>query len=108
MSLNNIAILARTNNILNKLALDLKKQNLAVHLHSAEHFKNRREIQDALFLLRFLCNPYHNTNLIGLLRTPYHRVEDATLVKWINDMRQDKSLIYGLFVNKNQIVLLLI
>ncbi len=82
VSLNDIVILARKNNILNKLASFLKKQNILVHLHLSNHFQNQREIKDALFLLRFLCNPHHNSNLVGLLRTPYYRVEDATLVEW--------------------------
>ena len=75
-----IAVLARHNKPLHSLSQYLKKQKLPVYLHSSGNFKHRREIMDALFLLKFLLNPYDDENLIGLLRTPYCRVSDHTLV----------------------------
>ncbi|MDE0119938.1 MAG: UvrD-helicase domain-containing protein [Bdellovibrionales bacterium] len=87
-----IAILARQNKALQQLAWYLKKHQLPIHLHSSGSFKNRREVTDALFLLRFLLNPHDNENLIGLLRTPYCRILDQTLVNWIQKNQQYQSL----------------
>ncbi len=74
----------RKSNMVSALANDRDSSktvpvSLPVHLHSSGSFKNRREIIDALFLLRFFFNPHDNENLIGLFRTPYCRIPDQTL-----------------------------
>lgn len=78
-----IAVLARQNKPLYQLAQYLKRKQFPVHLHSSGSFTKRREVIDALFLLRFLLNPHDDENLIGLLRTPYCRIPDETLADWI-------------------------
>lgn len=80
-----IAILSRQNKALNLTAQYLKNNGLSVHLQSTGNFQKRREIIDALFLLRFILNPHDNENLIGLLRTPYCRISDQILT---NSMKQ--------------------
>ncbi len=79
----NITILSRRNKKLHELAQYLKNKNIPVQLHSAGNFENKREIKDALFLLYFLLNPNNDENLIGLLRTPYCRIPDESLAKWV-------------------------
>lgn len=86
-----IAILSRQNNPLQKMAQYLKNKQISVHLHSAGSFKQRREIIDALFLLRFLLNPHDDENLIGLFRTPYCRIPDHTLVSITKEKKQNKE-----------------
>ena len=86
VQLKNVAILSRNNSVINGLARYLKTKKISIRLHSTGQFTNRREIKDALFLLRFLCNPHHNENLVGLLRSPYWRVPDDTLVKWARNI----------------------
>ena len=91
-----IAILARQNKPIQQLAWYLKKHQLPIHLHSTGSFKNRREVTDALFLLRFLLNPHDDENLIGLLRAPYCRIPDQILVDWTKkhtlEEQKNKSL----------------
>lgn len=84
----NIAVLARKNDIISKLGRFLKDRKFSIHLHSSGHFANSREIKDALLLLRFFCNPYHDVNLIGLLRSPYWRVPDQILVEWMEEVKK--------------------
>ena len=48
-------------------------------LYSSKSFSQKRLILDALFLLKFLINPYDNINLKALLRTPYFRLSDQDL-----------------------------
>ncbi|MYE07409.1 MAG: AAA family ATPase, partial [Oligoflexia bacterium] len=86
-----IAVLARKNKPLQQLAWYLKKHQIPVHLHSSGSFKNRREVTDALFLLRFLLTPHDDENLIGLLRTPYCRIPDQTLVEWVQKNKQEEQ-----------------
>ncbi len=87
-----IVVLARKNKALQKLAQYLKHQKLPIWLHSSGSFKNRREIIDAVFLLRFLFNPYDEENLIGLLRTPYCRISDQKLADGIQKKKSMTSL----------------
>ena len=85
-----IAVLGARNKALFKTAQYLKRKNFPIHLHSAGAFQERREVIDALSILQFLLNPHDNKNLIGLLRTPYCRVPDQTIVQWIAE-KTDKE-----------------
>lgn len=75
-----IAILSSTNKDLEGSADYLRKQGLSVLLHGSKNFSKKRLVQDALFLLKFLINPFDDTNLKALLRTPYFRLSDQELV----------------------------
>ena len=87
-----IVVLARQNKALRRLAQYLKHQKLPIWLHSSGSFKNRREIIDAVFLLRFLFNPHDEENLIGLLRTPYCRISDQKLADGMQKKNHKTSL----------------
>ena len=86
-----IAILSHKNKSLHQLSRYLKNKNVPVYIHSTGQFHKNREIQDAVFLLRFLINPHHNENLIRLLRTVYLRIPDQILANWTNQTNH-KSL----------------
>ena len=86
-----IAILSNKNKTLFKWAQYFKKAKWPVQLYSSGDFKDKREIKDSLFLLKFLLNPHNDENLIGLLRTPYCRVPDHRLVDWIHQ-KETESL----------------
>jgi len=75
-----ICVLGRTNQILIDVAAALHQSHLPTHVHSASGFFSRRETRDALVFLKFLVNPHDNRNLIELLRSPWFRVPDETLV----------------------------
>ncbi|MCC7405751.1 MAG: UvrD-helicase domain-containing protein [Bdellovibrionales bacterium] len=74
-----ICILGRTNAQLSDLASRLLQIGYPVYLHAASGYFDRREIRDAVALLRFLLNPADDQNLLVLLRSPFFRVEDREL-----------------------------
>ena len=78
-SYSDIAVLSLKNDNLAEIADYLRRQNLPLILYSSKNFAQKRLILDALFLLKFLINPYDNTNLKALLRTPYFRLSDQEL-----------------------------
>lgn len=76
-----ICVLARTNRVLGEVATWLNRYRLPTHVHAASGFYDRREIRDALALLKFLVNPHDGSNLIELLRAPWFRMPDDALVE---------------------------
>ncbi len=77
----NIAILARQKKSLKQAAKALMDAKIPCLMHSAGAFYERREILDALSLLRFLLNPHDNTNFIDLIRSPWFKVEDLKILE---------------------------
>lgn len=82
-----ICILGRSNDKLFDMAQYLRRHNFPTHLHVSSGFYERREIMDAMALLRFLVNPHDNRNLILLLRSPWCRVSDQALGTWLYQRR---------------------
>ncbi len=82
VSAENIAVLSRNNLDLERLAWMAKDFGIPVQVHSSGKFFERREIVDALSVLKFLCNPHDNKNLIQLLRSPGFYLEDQVLADW--------------------------
>ena len=78
-SYSDIAILSPRNEDLEEIAVYLRNQQMPLALYSSKNFAQKRLIRDALFLLKFLINPFDNTNLKALLRTPYFRLSDQEL-----------------------------
>jgi ATP-dependent helicase/nuclease subunit A len=74
-----VCVLARTNQVLTEVAEHLNLSGLPTHVHAASGFFDRREIRDALALLKFLLNPHDNFNTIELLRSPWFKVPDQAL-----------------------------
>ncbi len=83
-----ICVLARTRSTLVKIAGLLDDAGVPVHLHASGGFYERREIQDALALLKFLVNPHDDENLIVLLRSPWFRVADDSLVRAVSNAKE--------------------
>ena len=82
-----ICILGRTNQVLAEIATLLNRYNLPTHVHASSGFFDRREIRDALALLKFLVNPHDNFNLIEVLRSPWFRLSDDVLVESLHSSR---------------------
>ena len=78
--LEDVCILARTNKNLSEISKVLTQFGLLNHLHISSGFYQRREIQDALALYKFLVHPHNNLNLLILLRSPWFLVDDQFLV----------------------------
>ncbi|MGE3385593.1 MAG: UvrD-helicase domain-containing protein, partial [Bdellovibrionales bacterium] len=79
--LSDICVLTRKNRTLLDIAQFLKEQGYPTHVHASRGYSARREVQDALALLKFLAHPADDQNLMALLRSPWCRVRDDQLVK---------------------------
>ncbi len=79
-SYSDICILGRTNADLKKVAQALSLEKVPTFLHAASGFYDRREIADALSILKFLVIPEDNKNLVQLLRAPWFHIEDSEIV----------------------------
>jgi len=79
-----ICVLARSNQVLNRFSKLCFQYHIPVQLHAGSGFRGRREILDALMLLKFLVNSHDNVNLVGLLRTPWFRIHDAEISRVAN------------------------
>ena len=77
-----ICVLARTNQTLIETATRLGEYRLPTHVHAASGFFDRREIRDALALLKFLINPHDGFNTVELLRSPWFRLPDGALAEF--------------------------
>lgn len=76
-----ICILCRKKRDLKKIASELQKIAISVQLHTSGEFYSRREVRDALLILKFLINPFDNINLIALLRSPWLPATDDEILK---------------------------
>jgi ATP-dependent helicase/nuclease subunit A len=84
ISANEICVLARTHKSLDIAAKELTTMSVPCLVHSASGFYVRREILDALSLLRFLLNPHDNVNLLELLRSPWFRIDDQKILELLS------------------------
>lgn len=82
------AILTRQNSKNFDIAKYLEERGILCQVHSASGFFQSREVLDALALLRFLVLPYDLENLVLLLRTPWFKVSDTDLSKWLGAKRE--------------------
>lgn len=79
VALEKICVLSKSNNDLENMGLRAKELGIPVQVHSAGGFFQRREVIDALSLLKFICNPHDNVNFMQLLRSPAFRVPDQII-----------------------------
>lgn len=77
-----IVVLGRTHRVLEEIAKLAKDHGVPLQLHSGSGFYERREVLDALSLLKFLLNPHDNANLISLLRSPWFFVPDSEIAEY--------------------------
>lgn len=80
VALSDICVLARKNRNLFDIAQYLKSWGIPTHVHASRGFYERREVQDALALLKFLVVPQDNQGLMNVLRSPWCRITDQELV----------------------------
>lgn len=83
--LEKICVLGRSNQDLEDLAWLAQTYGIPVQVHASGQFFERREVVDALSLLKFLCNPHDNKNLLQILRSPVFRIPDQTLYEWCQE-----------------------
>lgn len=82
VSAEQICVLSRTRENLEVLAKAAEAYGIPVQIHTAGGFYRRREVLDALSLLKFLLNPHDNLNLLSCLRSPWLHVPDQELLKF--------------------------
>ncbi len=91
VTLEKICILSRKNSTLKSIAQHLNQFGIATQVHAASGFFNRREILDLVSLLKFLVNPHDNDNLVEVLRSPWFRLPDQTIVDFARTKSKEKE-----------------
>ena len=86
-----ICVLARTHNHLNEVASFLR--GLPTHIHTSSGFHERREVLDALALLKFTINPHDNFNVINILRSPWCHLDDYLIVAALSNSASSSKVI---------------
>lgn len=82
-----ICVLGRTHKTLEEIAKVAQDFGVPLQLHSGSGFYERREVLDALSILKFLVNPHDNANFVALLRSPWLWVSDTELVNYCHGLR---------------------
>lgn len=76
-----ICVLSRTHRTLEDIAKVAQDYGVSLQLHSGSGFYERREVLDALSILKFLVNPHDNANLVALLRSPWFYMPDGDIME---------------------------
>jgi len=77
-----ICVLSRTRSGLESLAKAAEAYGVPVQIHVAGGYFARREVKDALALLKFLVNPHDNVNFLACLRSPWLAVTDQEILNY--------------------------
>lgn len=82
-----ICVLGRTHKTLEDIAKLAQEYGVPLQLHSGSGFYERREVLDALAILKFLVNPHDNANFVALLRSPWLALTDTELASYCHSFR---------------------
>lgn len=82
-----ICVLSRTHKTLEDIAKVAQDHGVPLQLHSGSGFYERREVLDALSLLKFLVNPHDNKNFIALLRSPWLALSDSEIATYCHSAK---------------------
>ena len=82
--LKDMAVLTRTHKDLHDIADRLHVAGIPTQVISAGGFYDRREVLDALCLLRFLVNPSDDVNVLALVRSPWLHLSDELITEYLN------------------------
>ncbi|WP_413580480.1 UvrD-helicase domain-containing protein [Bdellovibrio sp. HCB288] len=82
-----ICILSRTHKVLADIAKVAQDHGVPLQLHSGSGFYERREVIDALAILKFLVNPHDNANLVALLRSPWLVMADSDILEFCHSFK---------------------
>jgi ATP-dependent exoDNAse (exonuclease V) beta subunit (contains helicase and exonuclease domains) len=77
-----ICVLSRTHRTLEEISKVAQDYGVPLQLHSGAGFYERREVLDALSLLKFLVNPHDNYNLVALWRSPWLALSDTEIAQF--------------------------
>lgn len=82
-----ICVLSRTHKTLEEISKVAQEHGVSLQLHSGSGFYERREVLDALSLLKFLVNPHDNKNLIAVLRSPWMVLSDSEIATYCHSSK---------------------
>ncbi len=82
-----ICVLSRTHRTLEDISKVAQEYGVPLQLHSGSGFYERREVLDALAILKFLVNPHDNANFVALLRSPWLHVSDSELLTYCHSYK---------------------
>lgn len=82
-----ICVLGRTHKTLEDIAKVAQEYGVPLQLHSGSGFYERREVLDALALLKFLVNPHDNANFVALLRSPWLVMGDSEIASYCHSYK---------------------
>ncbi len=72
---------------LEDIAKTAQEFGVPLQLHSGSGFYERREVLDALALLKFFMNPHDNGNFVALLRSPWLVIPDSEIATYCHSHR---------------------
>ncbi len=81
-----IAILMRSLNNAFFFERELYSRNISYEVVEGKGFFNRKEIKDCLNLIKLIENPRDEIALLAVLRSPFFRISDLTLLLLSNDI----------------------
>lgn len=82
-----ICVLGRTHKTLEEISKVAQDYGVPLQLHSGSGFYERREVLDALAILKFMLNPHDNKNFVALLRSPWLCVGDSEIATYCHNAR---------------------
>ncbi|KHD89277.1 MAG: exonuclease RexA [Bdellovibrio sp. ArHS] len=82
-----ICVLGRTHKTLEDIAKVAQEYGVPLQLHSGSGFYERREVLDALAILKFLVNPHDNGNFVALLRSPWLALSDSEIASYCHSYK---------------------
>ncbi len=82
-----ICVLARTHRVLEEISKLAKDHGISLQLHSGSGFYQRREVLDALAILKFLLNPHDNANFVALLRSPWFYLSENEIASFCHSFK---------------------
>ena len=96
-----IAILGRTNESLERIQQLLIAKGFPAISHSSSRFFARREIIDSMALLKLLLNPWDDANLVTLMRSPWLALSDIKIIEIIGELKSHYWKNFKIYIEDN-------
>jgi len=102
LSLNDVAILYRTNAQSRVLEEILRGRNIAYRVYGGLAFYQRKEIKDALSYFRLSVNPYDDEAMVRVINTPKRGIGKTTVEKLQTTAIAEGTSIYDVMLNPDK------
>ena len=94
VSLNDIAVLYRTNAQSRTIEEALLRENIPYKVVGSFYFYNRKEIKDLISYLKLLHNKYDDNSLLRIINVPKRKIGEKTIQNLISKANQNNICIY--------------